>query len=350
MNYRLMKGLKKHQNIELSAIVLNEGMLADGLRNLEIPVSVVDERHKSFFQIFRNVRNIIIQISPDIIHSHRLKENILAYFSSKGNKKIQLICTEHGMPEPINKTLKTIKNRLLLNYQYWILSRHFKHIIVVSKDMRNIYIEKLGFKNNQILYIHNGTEIPESNIMKNNGNNYVVGSAGRFFPIKDYPLMVEIAREVLQETGNVRFKLAGDGPEKERIISLIRRYGIEESFSLTGFIDNMAPFYDGLNLYINTSIHEGLPMSILEAMAHGLPVIAPNTGGIKEIIQNGIEGYLIDGRNPKMFAEKCIQLCEDNILNQKMGNASREKVINEYSLDKMAQNYYNLYSNVLEKC
>lgn len=349
MSYRLMKGLKIFPDIELSAIVFNEGKLAEGLRDLQIPVAVVEEKYQNFFHIVRNVRNLLMKETPDIIHSHRLKENVLAYFSSKFDNNIQLVCTHHGMPEPIRLTFNIIKNFVLSKYQYYLLSKYFKHIIVVSEDMRNLFVEKLGFRNEKMILIHNGTEIPECDSLGKDRNIFVIGSAGRLFPIKDYPLMVEIAMEILQQTNTIRFELAGEGPEKPRIRSIIHEYGIDNAFKLNGFIENINIFYQGLDLYINTSIHEGLPMSILEAMAHGLPIIAPNIGGIKEILQDGIEGYLVDGRNPKMFSEKCIQLASDKNLRRTMGKASREKIINEFSLEKMAKNYYDLYSSVFEQ-
>ena len=349
MNYRLMKGLKKNKKIELSAIVLNEGKLAEGLRELEIPVAVVEEGRNNFFQILRDIRKIFMQTTPDIVHSHRLKENILAYSSLKNHKRVKLVCTQHGMPETLNITYNHIKDMLLIRYNNYLLSRHFQCIVVVSEDMRNMFLNNYGFKSGKVFLIHNGTEIPLNDSSEKNRNIFVIGSAGRFFPIKDYPLMVEIAKEVLLQTDKVRFELAGEGPEKNTILSLISEYGIEKAFSLPGFIDNMQTFYRGLDLYINTSIHEGIPMSILEAMAHGLPVVAPNTGGIKEIVQNGIEGYLVEGRNPKMFAEKCIQLGRDKILSRTMGRASREKIMNDFSLNKMATNYCDLYLRVLNQ-
>ena len=95
------------------------------------------------------------------------------------------------------------------------------------------------------------------------------------------------------------------GLKKEGITSLVREYKLEQAFRLLGFVDDMEGFYQSLDLYINTSLHEGLPMGILEAMSYGIPVIAPKCGGLPEIIDNGIDGFLIEGRNPKGFAKKC---------------------------------------------
>jgi glycosyltransferase involved in cell wall biosynthesis len=213
--------------------------------------------------------------------------------------------------------------------------------------MRKLYLDKVGSKGNKIHIIHNGTEISLEYAPRKDRNTFVIGSAGRLFPVKDYPLLVEIAREVLQENGNIRFELAGEGPEEGKILSMVHEYGIEKNFILKGFIEDMKIFYQGLDIYINTSIHEGLPMSILEAMASGLPVIAPSNGGIKEVVTNGVEGYLVNVRNSKIFSEMCIKLIRDNQIKHAMGKASRERIIKEYSLDKMADNYYDLYSQVM---
>jgi glycosyltransferase involved in cell wall biosynthesis len=84
-------------------------------------------------------------------------------------------------------------------------------------------------------------------------------------------------------------------------------------------------------------------ISVLEAMAYGIPVVAPEMGGLMEILGNGVEGFLIEGRNPKDFAEKCIILYENDSLRKQMGLAAREKIIKEFSAEHMAQQYYSLY-------
>jgi len=96
--------------------------------------------------------------------------------------------------------------------------------------------------------------------------------------------------------------LAGEGPERSNLQALIQKYNLNETFVLKGHLDDMFPFYRSLDLYLNTSVHEGIPMSILEAMPHGLPVVAPNVGGISEVVDNGEDGYLIKNRDPKAFA------------------------------------------------
>lgn len=342
MDYCLLKNLKRFKDLGLSAILLNEGRLADEIRRLGIPVDVLDETRRSFFQLVRDTRKILARRSPRILHSHRYKENILAFLSSKNKNHVRLVSTQHGMPESIG-TNRNPKYMLLHKLNISLFLKSFNRVIAVSGDIQNRLIDKYGFPRNKTAVIHNGTDIPEESPSKGERDVFIIGSMGRMFPVKDYPLMVEIAREVYRETDKIRFELAGDGPDKARIADLVERHRLGDIFLLRGFVEDTHGFYQGIDLYLNTSLHEGIPMSVLEAMSHGIPVIAPNVGGLKEIVEDGNEGYLVDGRDPKAFARKCLHLFEDRLLRQSMGSSARKKVEKEFTNDGMAREYYRLY-------
>jgi len=343
--YNLLKNIKKYEHMEVSAIFLNEGRLANEIRHLDIPVDVVNETNRSFFQLIKDTRNIIIRKSPNIIHSHRYKENIIAFLSSKYKKDIRLVSTQHGMPEYI-RTNHNKKYYLLQKLNLSLLSRSYRKVIAVSKDIQDIFINKYGFQENKIAMIHNGTELHKNNLLKRDKDIFVIGSMGRIFPVKDYSLMVEIAREISKETDKIRFELAGDGPDRAMIMRLIERYRLEKTFILRGFVENSDDFYQCLDIYLNTSLHEGIPMSILEAMSYEIPIIAPNIGGLKEMMNDGIEGYLVDGRDPKVFSNRCLHLYNNRSLGKSMGSSAREKVENDFSNDRMAREYYHLYLDI----
>lgn len=342
MVYNLLKNLKIFENLSLSVILLNEGRLSRELRELGIQVYVVDESKHSFMKILKDTNKILAGKSPDIVHSHRYKENIIAYLSSRYQERIRLVCTQHGMPEYLGNNSGK-KYVFLHKANLWLLARSFKKIVAVSNDIQNIFINRFGFSRRLLSVIRNGTEIPEDIRDGGNVGYIVIGSMGRFFPVKDYPFMVKIAIEICKETDKIRFYLAGDGPDMKMIADLIEQYHIENVFHLCGFVENIGEYYKGIDIYMNTSIHEGIPLSILEAMSYGKPIIAPNIGGISEIINNGSEGYLINERDPKIFAEKCLELFENKSLRYSMGAHAREKIEKEFSNERMAQEYYQLY-------
>jgi len=220
-------------------------------------------------------------------------------------------------------------------------------VVTVSSDIQNVLVNKLGFKEESIQVIHNGVEIPNDSPGKKKNNRFVIGSSGRLFPVKDYPFMVEVARAVQKMGGKVLFELAGDGPDGPKVRALINRYGLNGTFVLKWHLDNLTAFYQDIDLYLNTSIHEGIPMGVLEAMAHGLPVVAPKVGGLPEIIDEGVQGFLIEKRNPHLFGEKCMLLCDNHALWKDMSSAAREKACRSFSLQKMAEGYYQLYRQVM---
>jgi L-malate glycosyltransferase len=346
MGLRLLTGLAGIKEVELSVILLNEGKLAREIRTLGVPIDVVDETRLNFFQIHKRFHEILMKFTPDIVHTHRLKENILGYLSSrKAGRGISLICTQHGLDEPQLR----LKWKLLSRANRYVLSRHFRNIVAVSEDIRITLSEKYGLPAEKLVVIHNGTKIPEESNSDRGNHPFTIGSAGRFFPVKDYPFFVEIAAEINRYSKDVCFELAGEGPEFENITERINRYGLQDVFRLKGFVEDISVFYTGLDLYINTSIHEGLPMSVLEAMSHGLPVVAPREGGIKEVVTDGLQGYLIEGRDPRRFAQKCLAISKDRNLRQSMGTASREKVAREYSIRTMTEKYFELYVKVLSQ-
>jgi len=344
MACHLLQGLKAYPDLELFSIVLNRGRLSEEIERLGIPCYIMDETKLSFLQILLEIRRILKKKPANIIHSHRYKENILAYFASRAKKGIRLITTQHGMPGAEGK--RSIKDRLISRLNFFVLSSSFQNVVAVSKDIKNSFIDQFGFSENKVKVIHNGIVITECVPKVGEKNLFIIGSAGRFFPVKDYPLMVEVANEVLKKTNNIRFELAGEGPEKEKIKELIHKYGLEKSFLLTMFLSDASSFYNKLDLYLNTSFHEGIPMSVLEAMVLGIPVVAPNVGGLSEIVTDRVEGYLIADRNPKDFANKCLCLYENKSLRKQMGVAAHQRVAKDFTIHRTAEQYYSLYQDV----
>ena len=346
MALRLLMGLAGKKGVEISAVLLNEGKLAREINNLGVPFDIVDENQLNFFQINKRFHEVLMKFKPDVVHTHRLKENILGYLSCRRvGREIPLICTQHGLDEPQLR----LKWKLLSRVNLYILSRHFRNIVAVTEDIRITLLEKYGLPEKKLVVIHNGTEV-QDRITSDRGNHpFTIGSAGRLFPVKDYPFFADIAAEINRYAKDVRFELAGEGPEFENISERIKRHGLQDVFRLKGFMGNMSDFYNGLDLYINTSLHEGLPMSVLEAMSNGLPVVAPKEGGIKEVVTDGVHGFLIEGRDPKRYAQKCLGIYQDRNLRQNMGFASREKVAGEYSIKTMAGKYHELYMKMLSE-
>lgn len=347
MAYNLLKGLSRLKDLSLSTIIFNEGKLAAAVRNLGIPVDLVDEGKLSFLSALKATRKIILEKQVNILHSHRYKENILGYLASSGMKQMSLISTQHGMPSW--SWLRDLKNVAIQRTNFLVLSKRFQTTVAVSKDIKDRLARGYGFPGKKIVVIHNGIELPEAQLSHSGKDPFTVGSAGRLFPEKGYSLFVELAKEVVKKKPEIRFLLAGEGPERGKIEDLIRDFGLEGNFCLLGFVDDTSAFYRELDLYVNTSLHEGIPMSVLEAMSHGLPVIAPNVGGFHEIIDEGVQGCLVLRRDPEEFADRILRLFENNELRERMSSGAKEKIAREFALDRVSQEYHQLYMEIFSR-
>jgi glycosyltransferase involved in cell wall biosynthesis len=348
MAFHLLGGLSAQPKIDLFVILLNNGRLAVELKNSGISTLVLDENKRSFPEILRLAAKEVRKRTPHILHSHRYKENILSYLVSITlGERAALISTQHGMPE-LYDAHPNLLQRIKLYANYRLLASRFDKTIAVSSDIRESLERDYGIQEKRLETIRNGINVPEVRDCFMARDEFVIGSAGRFVPVKDYLFMVEVAKEVAAKTDKIRFELAGEGPMLNEIQGLINKYGLEKRFTLRGFIRDVDSFYPGLDVYLNTSLHEGIPMSVLEAMAYGVPPIAPRVGGLGEIVTNGVDGYLVDARDPGDYAERCVSLYSNEALRRNMARAAREKIIGQFSIDRMVNAYLDMYRRTIE--
>jgi len=284
---------------------------------------------------------------PAVIHAHRYKENFLGFLASRGLPDAALIATQHGLVEKYG-ALSSLKQRLIHGANVLLMARGFQKVVVVSHQMKAAMEAKNGFPADKIAVIHNGISMPDpASLGAASKDTLIVGSCGRLVPVKDFALMVEIARCVAKRTPKIRFLIAGDGPEKDKLTELIRRYNLTDTFELSGHVDDMSAFYAGIDVFMNTSIHEGIPMSVLEAMSCGCPVIAPDVGGLPEILDDAQAGYLIPARRADDYASRCMTLFENPDLRLQMGKNARHRIEAYFSMQTMAQGYYRLYKQLV---
>ncbi|MFW8600191.1 glycosyltransferase family 4 protein [Desulfobacterota bacterium M19] len=344
MVYQLASGLKKNKNVELLTVLLNDGRLAKELQALGVEVRIVDEAQSSTASLVGGIHKIVKEFAPHILHSHRYKENLLAWLVTRTMRKVRLVATQHGMPEG-TQNKQNLPARLRTELFFRLLSCCFNRTVMASEEMQQSLMGSYGFTKRNTTVIHNGIPLPLNVIQRSKGGT-IIGSAGRLFPVKDFSLMVDIANIVISQNDTVKFVLAGDGPERLMLEEKVGKYDLQNRFRFLGHLDDMDTFYRSLDVYINTSVHEGIPMSVLEAMSYGLPVVAPGVGGFPEIIEDGTSGYLVDDRKSGIFADSILKLLNRQH-RQSMASAARNRIENCFSQEAMTQQYYRLYSELV---
>jgi glycosyltransferase involved in cell wall biosynthesis len=174
-----------------------------------------------------------------------------------------------------------------------------------------------------------------------------VGTVSCFKPQKSPQDFIRLAGAVKNQVHQVKFILAGDGILRRQIERLIKRHKLEDSVLLLGWRRDIPQILSSLDVLVLTSLWEGLPIAVLEAMAASLPVVATDTGGIAEIVSDGKTGFLKKPQDVAGLAERLITLLRDADLRKSMGRAGKEALGETFRLEKMQKSYYNLYSELL---
>ena len=160
----------------------------------------------------------------------------------------------------------------------------------------------------------------------------------------------DIAKKIIERNRNVKFVLAGSG-EIEKLQAIIEEKGVSQYFSFPGWVKNekKEKLLQEADLFILPSYTEGMPMSILEAMGYGLPIVATNVGGIPQLVENGKNGYMVEPGNIDDFAKVILELIGNDELIYCMGKESIEKAYEKYSLEKHLEKVCKLYEKAMDE-
>ena len=359
----LARGLDK-ERFNPYIITAYDGLLVDtakdipGLRLircrfLERPIRPVKDILTLFF-IYRFIRNNSI----DIVHTHRSKAGILGRLASKISGVRTFIHTAHGW------SFHDYQSGIA-HYFYLFLERLWAQfssaIIVVSQWGKGRAVQQLAGRQDRyklIRYAINYEEFKNktavSQTRKELGlseTDLVVGMVACFKPQKSPLDFIKLAAVVKKDLPDIKFVLVGDGILRKKVCALINKLNLSEQIVLTGWRNDIAAILSCLDVFVLTSLWEGLPIAVLEAMAAGLPVVATDTGGISEVVVHGKTGYLVKPRDIQALQRRLKELLMKPDLRKDFGKlATFTLEHNDYSLNNMLKNTTQLYLDLsLEK-
>jgi glycosyltransferase involved in cell wall biosynthesis len=181
-------------------------------------------------------------------------------------------------------------------------------------------------------------------------DDFVIACVGRLVRIKGYDVMAAAAPSIVAQVGgtrSVRFLVVGDGPERGALVSQVCRLGMKDRFSFLGFRTDVGRLLSGADLLVMPSRNEGLGMSILEAMALSLPVVASRVGGIPEAVTDGVTGILVSAEDPDDLADACVCLIRDTNRAREMGRAGRRSVETRFGVGRFVEKTARLYLDLM---
>lgn len=354
MLYTLAKTLYQNLKTQVSIVLLNHGELEQKLRQCGVCVHILDESKLNSFQILQQLNKFIADTKPDVIHTHRIKENILGGLAAWRNHHIPSLRTVHGAPEQ-RPPLHKIAKRLIL-FLDWLTGRYIQQtIIAVSPDLANKL--KHSFSEKKIKVIENGIDIDGTihdispgNSKNRNNNNYQIGIVGRLVPVKRVDLFIESAFYLKQHhpTLNIDFHIYGDGPLNNILQAQIESHQANSYIHLNGHCTKMTQQLHRLDALLMTSDHEGLPMVLLEAICLYTPIIAHAVGGIPHLLDGGKCGTLVRNHTARAFAEAIINLTNQPEQYQQLAQLAFDRVKHNYSANFAAKKYESVYHSLMQ--
>lgn len=307
--FTLLKQL--HTSTQLYIVLMNDGELAERLRTAGISIIVLPESKLNSFQILVKLIRIIREFKADIIHTHRQKENILGNIANLiaqplPRTRAKSIRTAHGAPEFAPKGKQKI--------QVWLdqfVGKHLQQaIIAVSQELA----EKLKaiYSTNKIHVVYNGADVDALNAQadvadfkRTNPTTKHIGIIGRLEPVKRIDIFLAMAAELIATAPSsyaMNFHVIGDGKLRADMEKLTKDLGIEGKVTFHGHRQDMPSCIKSLDCIVMCSDHEGTPMTALEAMVLGTPMVAHSVGGLKELLANYPYHFLTESHTASSYA------------------------------------------------
>ena len=284
----------------------------------------------------------------DLLHSHGYKGNILFGLMPKGLRRLPLVTTIHGW------TWTGGLDRMALYEWLDRLSLRFIDRVVV---VNNAMIDKVSLK--RIHVVNNGISIDSTDSKSSTApidptitdfcrNGFTIGAIGRLSPEKGFDILLEALKEVADSKPEVRLVILGEGNERGALEAQIKILGLEEQVLMPGYTANARRYLPQFRIFALSSLTEGLPIVILEAMQAGVPIVATRVGGIPGVLENGRAGILLESGSCKALSEGIFEVINNQVAAVEKVQVARQRLIDHYSSRAMAESYREIYRSVIQ--
>jgi glycosyltransferase involved in cell wall biosynthesis len=330
-----------------SLVLLPPGpWLNEKLREHQVPIFEVGWKNWHDFRGPLAMARIVKQEKVDLIHSHLPGQNF--YSCVVGDLTgCKTLVTYHGAVEFNDAT------RMRRAFMLWYVRKSADGVIVVCDYVRNM-MKAMGFPLEALHRIYNGIDprpfaVPETRRLHDElqlaKDIKFVGVIANVRRSKGYDYFVRAARMVADRVSGVRFLAVGDVNEEVAapIVHLVEELHLKDKFHFLGFRHDVPQVLAELDVFVLSSTSEGFPLATLEAMAAGKPMVVTDCGGPREVVDDGVTGYLVPPADANALAQKIIALLEDSSKARALGSNARAKVLSQFTLDTMVKEYEKLY-------
>jgi sugar transferase (PEP-CTERM/EpsH1 system associated) len=294
--------------------------------------------------------HLIKRIRPQVVHTRNWGtiDGIIAARLARVN---YVIHGEHG---------REFTDLHGLNYRRnlarWVLGRWVNLFVTVSDEIKSWLVNKVGIPEKKVVTIINGVDTKKyfppadkKKVKQDIGidpDTFIVGTVGRLDKVKNYQMLLNAVQSHTRCEIPYKLILIGDGPERANLEAFARMHRLS-NVEFLGERQNIQDYLQVFDLFILTSVGEGISNTILEAMATGVPVVATRVGGNPEIVEDSVTGSLVPSGDHALLSEMITKYLNDRSLCESQGQAGRLRCEKLFSLNVMVEKYDRLYSNLM---
>ncbi|MFC1667857.1 glycosyltransferase family 4 protein [Chlamydiota bacterium] len=306
----------------------------------------------AFFQLVR----LFKKERYDIIHTHSSKAGILGRLAAKWVRTSTIVHTIHGLP--FHQYQNRIVNAFYIVSEF-IAARCCDRLVTVSDAMSTQACKARIAPRDKFVTIRSGMplesflEVKKDTALKQQlgiqENELVIGKIARLFYLKGHRFLFDVATQIVQEVPHIKFLLLGDGILYESFKKELTEKGLLERFVFTGLVmpEDISRYISIMDCLVHFSLREGLAKAIVQALAGKVPVVTFDLDGAPEVVQDGVNGFLISVQASELIKEKIVLLCKNHDLRKKMGTNGPKAVYPLYKWQVMVERIDELYQKMV---
>jgi glycosyltransferase involved in cell wall biosynthesis len=352
-----------HTTLVAGSLARGEDSMAYVAEQLGVSVVNVPEIQREVAPLhdarsIRRLTAIIREERPHILHTHTAKAGALARAAALAAGRARPPIVVHTFHGRVLKGYFGPGRTAFFKQVERNLARSTDVLVAVSPEVRDELVDhgiapaekftviRLGIPLDHRL----GDETADIDYRRLYGipeDAFVVGWVGRMTGVKDTNAVLEIVRATRERGAPAVLCMVGDGPDRERLEQVAHDLGIARATYFVGYQEAVAGYYRLFDAFLLPSVNEGTPVSAIEALASGTPVVATRVGGVPDVVTDGVDGFLVEPGDLDAAAERLVELARDPELRARMGEAGRANVRERYSVERLVDDVDRLYRELL---
>jgi len=326
------------------------GPLADKMEAEGVPVHFCENQSRAgkYLRGFELGR-IFREQQVDLLHTHHMPAFIDSTVGARIARTPILINTDHCKQYPIERHWQILeKSASLFADSVVAVSRHTREDLI---RYQRIAPEKLRVIYNgiDVRFARQETPVDLRRELGIEAGDVVIGTTARLEAQKGLDLLLEAAPLVLRQLPTARFVVVGGGSLEDSLRDQAKRLGLGSRVLVTGYRTDAIDLMQLFDVFAQTSVFEGMPMALLEAMALSKPIVATAVGGVPEVVEDGVTGTLLQTRDPQQLADAILRVAADRAEGARVGRAGYDRYQKHFTARAMVSQYEALYSEYLDK-